>query len=135
MAITDLNTLLENLKPVLDPEEYGFYTVDGNFNDYLDLSPLAAFVEPEGLSLVLTVSQAQNLGLRIEAKFRRIMLSVYSSLEAIGLTAEVAKALAQEGISANVIAAYHHDHVFVPVDKAHQAMRILNSEAFKNTSK
>ncbi|WP_255313374.1 ACT domain-containing protein [Oligella ureolytica] len=52
-------------------------------------------------------------------------LSVYSSLEAVGLTAAVASALAKEGISANVIAAYHHDHVFVPLDKANQAMQIL----------
>lgn len=125
MAIIDLDTLLENLHPVLDPEEYVFCTVNGELKNYLGLNPLATFVEAEGLTLVLTTTQAQRLGACTDSTFKRITLSVYSSLEAVGLTAAVASALAKEGISANVIAAYHHDHVFVPVDKANQAMQIL----------
>lgn len=37
----------------------------------------------------------------------------------------VASVLAKEGISANVIAAYHHGHVFFRVYKVDQAMQIL----------
>lgn len=125
MAIIDLATLLDNLQPVLDPEEYVFCTVNGELKNYLELNPLATFVETEGLTLVLTKVQAQRLGACTDSMFKRITLSVYSSLEAVGLTAAVASALAKEGISANVIAAYHHDHVFVPVAKANQAMQIL----------
>lgn len=54
MAIIDLDTLLENLRPVLDPEEYVFCTVNGELKNYLGLNPLANFVEAEGLTLVLT---------------------------------------------------------------------------------
>ncbi|MFT5520425.1 MAG: hypothetical protein ACI9IA_001018, partial [Enterobacterales bacterium] len=50
---------------------------------------------------------------------------VHSSLEAVGLTAAVATALTQKGISANVIAAYYHDHIFVPSDKAASALEAL----------
>lgn len=125
MAIIDLATLLEKLQPVLAPEEYVFCTVNGELKNYLGLNPLATFVETEGLTLVLTKIQAQSLGACTDSMFKRITLSVYSSLEAVGLTAVVASALAKEGISANMIAAYHHDHVFVPVAKADQAMQIL----------
>lgn len=125
MAIIDLDTLLEKLQPVLDSEEYVFCTVNNGLTNYLSLNPLATFVEAEGLTLVLTKVQAQSLGACTDSTFKRITLSVYSSLEAVGLTAVVASALAKEGISANVIAAYHHDHVFVPLDKANQAIQIL----------
>ncbi|WP_269900813.1 ACT domain-containing protein [Paenalcaligenes faecalis] len=125
MAIIDLATLLEKLQPVLAPEEYVFCTVNGELKNYLGLNPLATFVETEGLTLVLTKVQAQSIAACTHSTFKRITLSVYSSLEAVGLTAVVASALAKEGISANVIAAYHHDHVFVPLDKANQAMQIL----------
>lgn len=125
MAIIDLDTLLEKLEPVLDLEEYVFCTVNDELKNYFVLNPLATFVEPEGLTLVLTKVQAQRLGACTDSTFKRITLSVYSSLEAVGLTAVVASALAKEGISANVIAAYHHDHVFVPLDKANQAIQIL----------
>ncbi|AKX44938.1 transporter [Thiopseudomonas alkaliphila] len=125
MAIIDLDTLLEKLQPVLDSEEYVFCTVNNDLTNYLSLNPLATFMEAEGLTLVLTKVQAQSLGFCIDSTFKRITLSVYSSLEAVGLTAVVASALAKEGISANVIAAYHHDHVFVPLDKANQAIQIL----------
>lgn len=125
MAIINLETLLDSLQPVLDAEEYVFCTVNGDISNYLSLNPLATFVETEGLTLILTKVQAQRLGACTDSVFKRITLSVYSSLEAVGLTAAVASALAKEGISANVIAAYHHDHVFVPIDRANQAMQIL----------
>jgi hypothetical protein len=55
----------------------------------------------------------------------RITLAVHSGLAAIGLTARVATALAARGISANMIAAFHHDHVFVPWDRRDEAMAAL----------
>jgi len=44
----------------------------------------------------------------------------------VGLTAAVSGRLAANGISANMIAAYHHDHVFVPKDKAQLALQLLS---------
>jgi len=48
-------------------------------------------------------------------------------LHAVGLTAVVATRLGEAGISANVIAAAFHDHVFVPTTDAARALAILNS--------
>ena len=55
----------------------------------------------------------------------RITLGVQSSLAAIGLTARVAEALAARGISANMVAAFHHDHVFVPWERREEALALL----------
>lgn len=125
MAITNLYELLKNLQPILDSEAYVFCMVDGELKDFLEFNPIATFLEKEGLTLVLTQSQANHLGQKYDSLFKKITLSVYSSLEAVGLTAAISNALAQNDISANVIAAYNHDHVFVPIDKSEQALQIL----------
>lgn len=57
----------------------------------------------------------------------RIVLGVHSSLEAVGLTACVAEALATRGIGANIVAAMHHDHVFVPWDRRDEALTAVLS--------
>ena len=46
------------------------------------------------------------------------LLQVHSALDGVGLTAAVAGALAAAGIACNVIAAFHHDHLFVPAARA-----------------
>jgi len=61
-----------------------------------------------------------------EAVFRKISLRVHSSLEAVGLTAAFATQLSDEGISANVVAGYFHDHIFVPRQDAERAITALN---------
>ena len=53
-------------------------------------------------------------------------LRVHSSLAAIGLTAAVSRALADQGISCNVLSGYFHDHLLVPVERASDAMAALH---------
>lgn len=86
---------------------------------------LAVFREVEGLTLILPRAEAERAGYTFDGVFCCITLAVESSLHAVGLTAAVAGALAREGIAANVVAAFHHDHVFVPVDQAATAMETL----------
>ena len=50
---------------------------------------------------------------------------MHSALEAVGLTAEVARVLTDAGIPCNIVAALHHDHLFVPADRAAAALRAL----------
>ena len=71
------------------------------------------------------LNKAENAGLQFEGSFCQITLNVHSSLEAVGLTAAVSAKLSAQGISANVIAAYYHDHIFVQSAKAEMALLAL----------
>ena len=62
-----------------------------------------------------------------EGEWARISLEVHSSLDAVGLTAALSKALAEAGISANIVAALRHDHLFVPWDRREDAMGCLKA--------
>ena len=122
----DLDTLLVLLQPSLLPGDFVFCTAANlKYGEFAELQPLASYQEEEGLTLVLAKQSADAAGLAYDVVFSCIILMVHSSLEAVGLTAAVSGKLAANGISANVIAAYHHDHVFVPKNKAQQAIQLL----------
>jgi hypothetical protein len=90
---------------------------------------LASYREAEGLTLLITRRQADKHGIHYASIFKGITLTVHSGLDAVGLTAAVATTLAERGISANVIAAYYHDHIFVQHDRANDALDALNELA------
>ncbi len=123
MAERDLARLVAGLSPRLDPEPWVFTCFGLPLP--ADLRPLMTFREDAGETVVISPAAARRLGLADRPVFRRIVLEVNSSLEAVGLTAAVAGALAAERISANVVAALHHDHVFVPEERASEAMACL----------
>ena len=123
---TELSALLRDLKPSLSEPTYVFCTApEGRYGDFSQARPLASVQEPEGLTLVLTVADAEAAGLPYEGTYRCVTLNVYSSLEAVGLTGVVATLLARHGISANMIAGFHHDHILVPAEAAENAVRLL----------
>lgn len=124
-GVTDLDELLRSMRPKLLEAEFVFCTVSGSLKENSELDPVAAFIESEGLTLVLEKSVAEKAGLSFEGLYSQITLTVHSSLEAVGLTAAVATKLSSKGISANIIAAYYHDHVFVQTSKAEAAMLAL----------
>lgn len=124
-GITDLDELLRSMSPKIVETEFVFVTVSGELKEYFELNPIATFIEPEGLTLVLERSVAEIARLPFEGSYSQIILTVHSSLEAVGLTAAVASKLASKGISANVIAAYYHDHIFVQTSKAQAAVLAL----------
>ena len=128
-GIKDIQILLKEMKPVLDKIDYVFSTIEC-FNiekDIIFLDPIATFRESEGMTVVVTRETADKQRLPYDAVFNKITLEVHSSLEAVGLTAAISTALASKDISANVIAGYYHDHIFVPKDKADFALNILKS--------
>lgn len=124
-GIIELDELLKSMTPEIQVGEYVFCSVDGNCTDYAHLDPLAFFMESEGLTLILPVKSADKAQLAYESKFKQITLTVHSSLDAVGLTAAVATKLSSYGISANVVAAYYHDHIFVQSEKADEALLAL----------
>jgi hypothetical protein len=126
MAVSDLDQMLSALAPRTMPGEYVFCTVPlSRSADYAALSPLATFREEEGMTLVLGLDSAEEAGLDYTLTFRCITLGVNSSLDSVGLTAAVSSRLAALGISANVVAAFYHDHIFVPSMRAEEALAAL----------
>ena len=114
------------MEPELRDGEYVFCSVkDTKYGDHAEAMPFASITEKEGLTLVLLQESAERSGLIYEGVFRCITLNVHSSLQAVGLTAAVSSALAEHGISANMIAGYFHDHIFVQSAFAQPALGIL----------
>jgi len=121
----NLNTLLKNMTPVLNDEEYVFVTLEGFYGDYSHLKPLCSFNEKEGLTLIIPKLEAELHGMASDGVFKYITLEVHSSLNAVGLTAAVSARLADNEISANVVAAFYHDHIFVQAEHADRAFMLL----------
>jgi len=118
--------MIAGMAPMRDPETWFFCTT----NDKVlaaKAAPhaLTVFAEEEGQSLILPEVAARDLGFELEMPMTRITLSVHSALDGVGLTAAVASALARAHIPCNIVAAYHHDHAFVPSELTDQAMDVL----------
>lgn len=127
-GITDIERLLAEMQPELREGTYVYCVVPlAQAERCHRLQPLATFREEEGLSMIVPARVAAENGFSASAPMRMITLTVHSSLEAVGLTAAVATALTREGISANVVAAFHHDHVFVPASDAERALAALKA--------
>jgi hypothetical protein len=116
----DLDILLRSLHPVLQPDEFVFCTHHEIVGD-----PVCVVHESEGLTLILRRAEAERIGIAYTFPCRMVTLEVHSSLEAVGLIARVATALAAKGISVNPVSGYYHDHLFVPADRADEALKVL----------
>ena len=123
---TNLQRLLSGLTPSLSDDEYVFCSLpETSVPQPLSAEAFAVIQEPEGCTVILKRRLAETHELSFEITFRRITLGVHSSLQAVGLTAAVAGQLAAADISANVVAGYYHDYVFVPADRADHAIDLL----------
>ena len=121
------------MQPSLDGQEYVFVSISlSEYAQLVNFVPKGMFIENEGATLIITVQQARELRLEYHSIFRCITLNIHSSLDAVGLTAAVSSALAKENISANVVAAFYHDHVFVNKKEAEDAIKCLVSLSNKN---
>lgn len=123
MGEQDLKRLLQTMEPVPHEEPYGYAVAPSVPSG---LAPFAAVAEAEGVTLVAELAALRRAGLASDP-WARISLTVHSDLAAVGLTAAFATALAREGISANVVAGYFHDHIFVQWDRRHDALAALRA--------
>lgn len=120
----DLKQLLSGMSPLLDSETYVFVTVP-NRDIPSGLSPRMTMQEGEGTTLVITEKAAKYAELAYVFPCRMITLDVHSALDAVGFLARVTNRLASLGIGVNPVAGYFHDHLFVPAERAEDAMRAL----------
>jgi uncharacterized protein len=118
----DLAVLLRGLRPVLHRDEFVFCT-----HPEIAGHPIGVFHEREGLTLILRRDEAERLGILYTFPCRMITLEVHSSLDAVGLMARVSAVMAAKGISMNPVSGYYHDHLFVPTDRADDAVAALRT--------
>lgn len=116
----DLAVLLRSMQPELHTTAYGYAVTDRAV-----VGAFAQVAEAEGMTVIATIQVLATHGIVVETSWARISLTVHSDLAAVGLTAAIAQALAARGISANVVAGFYHDHVFVPWDRRLDAMAAL----------
>lgn len=125
----NLQTLLASMRPQFHPAVFVFCTLSYDRLMPSAISPMCQFREQEGLTLIVEQAAAEQADLDYTYPCRLITLTVHSSLSAVGLLAAVSQALAEREISANVISAYFHDHIFVPNDRADEALQCLQALA------
>ncbi len=124
----DLHTLLRDMRPVLDDAPYVIASMAAA-SVPANAACLGVFHESEGVTLILTAAEAERMGLPAARRWAHIVLSVHSSLSAVGFLARIATALAGAGISLNPVAGYYHDHLFVPWPDRQQALAVLRQLA------
>ena len=119
--VRDTGAMVAGMSPSLREERYRFVK-HGPQDDFIDLlhRTFAMVREDEGMTLVIRARDRDP-----QPHFACISLQVHSDLEGVGLTAAVATALADAGIACNVIAGYHHDHLFVPWGQRAEAIDAL----------
>lgn len=122
---TNLVKLLASMSPSCDNQMYGFATMPKSDFGQLSLVPKCMFVEDEGVTVIATIDELVDENVECMGPFACITLTVHSSLEAVGLTAAFASALGAANISANVVAAYYHDHIFVDWEDRLEALAVL----------
>lgn len=110
--VGDLAGMLAGMAPALDARRWAFVLVEAD----APADAFAVICEDEGTTAIVP---------RDGGDFARITLTVHSALAGVGLTAAVATALSEAGIACNVVAAFHHDHLFVPWARAEEALDVL----------
>lgn len=122
---TNLAFLIKNMQPVLNDGQYVFCSILSQKEVNFDKIVLF-FKEKEGFTVVVDKEYADTKGFDYSSIFAWITLHIHSSLDAVGLTAAFSTALAENNLSCNVVAGFYHDHIFVQIDKAPQAISVLS---------
>jgi hypothetical protein len=124
----DLVQLRRRMAPHLHPDTFVFCS----FADFMipaGLDPICTVREAEGITAIVEKQQAVRAGATGLFESRLITLTVHSSLDAVGFLACLATTLADADIPCNVVAGYHHDHLFVPVNRVDEAVQLLSAQA------
>jgi hypothetical protein len=128
-SITDLTKLLRTMQPTLQYSDYVFCTVQEEELPDIRPPPVLKFREQEGITIIIDKQVADEHKLHYESVWSMITLNVHSDLAAVGMLAAVTDKLAENDISVNVVSAFYHDHLFVPVERAREAVKVLKKLA------
>ncbi|MHA1613966.1 MAG: ACT domain-containing protein [Candidatus Thorarchaeota archaeon] len=129
----DLKFLLKNMEPIHVIGEYVFTTISRETLEKLVTPPLLIYREDKAITVIIEKTVAEIHKLDFESVWGLISLSIHSDLAAVGFLAAVTNALAEAGISTNVVSAFYHDHLFVPIERVSDAISLLR-ELSKSTA-
>src|SRR5262245_43644194 len=85
----------------------------------------ATITEAEGTTYILERDEAERCALPWTFASAWLTVEAQTALDGVGVTATIATALAEAGIPCNVLAAFHHDHLLVPIDRADEAITVV----------
>lgn len=125
----DLEAILRSILVSCDGKEY-IYCATNSDSALMSLLPdaIGLFREDEATTVIMLKDLLQPSDyIQTSDSYAKLTIDVHTSLEAVGLTAAIAKVLTDYGISANVVAAYYHDHIFVPYKSKDKAVEALSS--------
>ncbi|OAQ82642.1 ACT domain-containing protein [Purpureocillium lilacinum] len=124
-----LTRLLATMTVTLHPTTYVYCS----FTDPSRLPPMPQiqlfFQEPGGITIVTSMGYARAHNLPYLSPCKMLTLAVTAELSALGLMPMVEARLAAAGMCANTVSGYLRDHLFVPVGREHEAVRILTAMA------
>ncbi len=123
----NLRLLLKNMTPELCPDIFVFCSVPLNEENCGAVTPLMIFYEQEGKTMILHKEDAIRNRISYQFPCQKITLNIHSALDAVGFLAQISTVLASSGISVNAVSAFYHDHLFVPVEKAEEAIELLRN--------
>ncbi|KAG9518450.1 hypothetical protein KCU93_g8395, partial [Aureobasidium melanogenum] len=122
-----LAKLLATLTATLHPQTYVFAVLaeETSLPPFSEVEMLFREAKAEGITVITTQEYAETHGLEYTFPCRKITLDVMSSLDAVGFIAVVATRLAAAGMGVNPISGFYHDHLFVPLGKEADALRVI----------
>jgi hypothetical protein len=123
----DLSRLLASIDARLQPGTYVFCSLEPGAELPGNGAVQMLFKESEGTTVVLASDSPAAQGLSSDFACEWIVIGANSDLAAVGFLAALSGALAQAGLSANIVSAYHHDHVFVPAGRGRDAVAVLQA--------
>lgn len=121
------------MKPKMAKGAFVFCSVNDAVLLGLKAKPQLVFREDEGTTIIVNKKEADANQLSYEGIWKMISITVHSDLAAVGFLAAITKSLAESGISVNAVSAYYHDHIFVPFEKANDALQALADLSLKTT--
>ena len=130
--LSDLAVLLASMRPELHAGAWAWCALPPGASPE-GVDAIATMREVEGVTVVVAEADAIARGWPATFRSAWITLAVHSDLAAIGLTAAFARALADAGIACNVVAGIHHDHLFVPHERAVDALAALRALQARST--
>lgn len=129
-----LSKLLATLTATLHSPTYVFAVLkdESKLPPFSEIEMFFREAKYEGITIITTQDYAESVGLEYAFPSRKITLDVTSSLDAVGFIAVVATRLAAAGMGVNPISGFYHDHLFVPLGREEDALKIIAKLAEEN---